>query len=441
MSQLCPRCRAVQPQENQHCTECGIALSAPAKSEMPAFRFAQPVLLADETPPPARRSPPEAFLPTVLLTEANMPGMNPPKAETVETEPPKTEAPKAETFESAPVEMAREQGRPVINWKLPVISAVAGLVILGGALAGAARIVSQANRAAGIRAATWAAAVPSTPLAATPKRSVLPLTVLLQSAAAGQHIPVGTPVVITAVAMLPPGQSAALALSCKATQGLKTMFSFAEGRLCSANWTPSAPGRYQFTATALDDQCHSASARPLWISVEGPALTARAMRVPVLPAAIAPLPVLPMPVQPLLLQTLPIVKVSRSLSEWHAPRIVRHHKKPSVLAALPVPPLSFPPVSSLLSKVSAVAPLKPYHVVAASFPFPGNAAILARALRARGLFAVTRRQRVKNGKIAYVVEVGSYPLPDEAQKKTLELQRRGYPAYMQRLNAKPVSLQ
>ena len=436
MSLLCPRCQTIQPQENHHCAQCGLALPAPAPPPSPAFRFAEPVLLAEEMPPPVRQAPPEAFLPTVQLSEATLPQMHPPEAKSAEAvvrEP--------ETPEEEPVEVPPEPGNRPRDWRLPAFSAlvgiiIVGLIIVGLALAGAARIVSEAKRAAGTHAATLAASPSPVPSLKAHKPSALPLTVLLQSAAAGRHVSVGSQVVITAFAMLDSGQNAALALSCKPERGRKTMFSFAEGRLCSANWTPLTPGRYQFTATVLDDQCHSAVARPFWIIADGPTLTARTTPAPTVPAAVAPLPVSPLPVQRLAVQRLaveplPIIKVSRSLSEWRASRAVRaahHTRKPRVLTAqIPLPTASVPPVSAPTS------PPPLYHVVAASFRFPANAAILARALRERGLFAVTGHRRMKHGKTAYLVEVGSYPLPDEAQKKMLELQRRGYPAFTQSL--------
>jgi len=433
MSLLCPRCKTVQPQENHHCVECGASLP-PAPTEGPAFRFAEPVLLApillvknapseehaptapkpDDTPASNRKT-----RPTLVDANTDEQAANPP---TPPCEPPDTLLPTAILTEGNRPETPPEQVQRPAAWKIPAFSALIGVIILGLAMAGAFWIVSQAKRAADARAMTLTAPHLPAPVSAASAPSMLPLTLLLQSAAAGRHVPVGSPVVITAFAVLDPGQSAALSLSYQPERGRKTMFSFAEGQLCSAHWTPSAPGRYQFTATALDGQHHTAVAHPLWITVDGPALSARASSRPVETAAVASEAVLPLPVLPI-----PVVKVSRSVSEWHAPRsvrVARHHKKPRVLAMLPPPSLSPPP---------SPVPPAPYHVVAASFPFPGSANILARALRARGLFAVTGHQRVKHGKTAYLVEVGAYRLPDEAQKKTLELQRRGYPAYVQRL--------
>ena len=181
--------------------------------------------------------------------------------------------------------------------------------------------------------------------------------------------------------------------------------------MCSANWIPSAPGRYEFTATVLDDQLRTATARPLWISVHGPRPASPPPSVesrPIVAESLAPRPV---------------VKVSRSISEWRNPhssfRVVRYHRQRRFFSRLHTP--SFAPSPEL------------YHVVAASFKSPGNADILARALRDQGLPAVTGHQRTKHGEIAYQVEVGSYTLSDEAQQLSLNLQRSGYPAYIQRL--------
>ena len=440
MSLPCPRCRAVQPPENRHCTKCGSSLPAPPEAAV--FRFAEPMLVAEAAPladtervetedfgpglePAAAqlatrearlplvkpfvfpdavtssaRHLPETVGPTVRLSEENLPKFSLPEL-------PKPD----ERLEELPQETPPAAEKVSDPWKLPVWSALVGLFVLLAAFAGAGWIISAAKRTATSRPALLSASLPAVPSPnARPASAVLPLTLQLQSAAAGRHVTVGSQVAITAFATLGPGQSAALALSCRPAQGRKTMFSFAEGRLCSANWTPSAPGRYIFTATALDEQGHTASARPLSLYVDGPASRAVEAFVPVLAS--------------------PVVKVSRSLSERRVRSAVvratgRPKKRRSAFLRTAVPAFA-PPV--------AAAPARPaaYHVVAASFPFPGNAEILARALRARGLPAVTGRRHTKRGKVAYVVEVGSFRLPAEAHQKTLALQRSGYPAYIQR---------
>ncbi len=445
MSLPCPRCRAVQPPENRHCTKCGSPMPAPPEAAI--FRFAEPMLVAEAapladigvvdadfgpslepaavqpaakearlplvnpfvfpdavSPLPARRLP-ETVVPTVRLSEENRPKFSLPELPkpTERSEEPLPETPPASEKASDP-------------WKIPVWSALLSLFLLLVAFAGAGWIISAAKRTATSRAASLPAFLPAVPASATRAASAaLPLTLQLQSAAAGRHVTVGSQVAITAFATLGPGQSAALALSCRPAQGRKTMFSFAEGRLCSASWTPSAPGRYIFTATALDEQGHRASARPLSLYVDGPAPRAVEAFVPA--------------------SASPVVKVSRSLSERRVRAAAvrlggRLKKRRGAVLRTAAPVFAAPPSAAPPS----AAPAYPaaYHVVAASFPFPGNAEILARALRARGLPAVTGHRRTKHGKVSYVVEVGSFRQPAEAHQKTLALQRSGYPAYIQR---------
>lgn len=187
---------------------------------------------------------------------------------------------------------------------------------------------------------------------------------------------------ISAYASLPPGQSATLAISYGKDGGPKTLLALAQGSLSSAAWTPTAPGRYRFTASALDTRKNGAFSHRLTILVDGPP------PVPgeaIVPAAAAPAP------------------AKRIAAQPRAPR-------PQVAAA-PKP------------RVTAAHP-QPYHVAAASFRVRHIADTLAGALRQRGFHAFVR----PSARGQYRVETGDFVRRTDAQKQMQLLQRDGYPS-------------
>lgn len=206
----------------------------------------------------------------------------------------------------------------------------------------------------------------------------VPLTVTLNSIAGGRHIPVGRTIVISALAALPPGQSVTLAVSYDKDGGPKALLSLAQGSLSSTAWTPSQPGRYRFVATALDSVKNSASSRRLSIWAD------------------APEPILPQP---------HLLSPRRSANRRFARR--------------PVPQADV-----------AQAPPAPFHVAAATFPFPQNAAVLAEALRRRGLRAAVRSTVNAQKQKTYTVETGDYSREPDAQRAMQQLRHDGYPAYL-----------
>lgn len=208
-----------------------------------------------------------------------------------------------------------------------------------------------------------------------------PLTVTLTATHGGRHIKVGTGVTLTAFTTPTRGRSATVTLFYRLNRGRKTVFSFAQGSLCSTTWMAPAPGLYRFTAAALDDRRRAAVSRSVEITVDRPATP------PPRVAAALPTPAVARPSQP------------------KSPRTA---KRPA--AAHPI----HPPV---------------YHVVAAHFAFSRNAVVLADALRKNGYHAVVRRMADERGKAVSVVETGTYRRPGEVFEAVAGLLRSGYPAY------------
>lgn len=250
-------------------------------------------------------------------------------------------------------------------------------------------------------------AVPATPTATAPASEVTPtpkaapekigqaapgatapLTVTLAASDSGrQHVRAGSDVTLTAFTALPRGRSATLTLFYQQGRGRRTVFSFAQGSLCSATWFARAPGRYRFTATALDDRHRAALSRSVDITVDGPV-----PRVTPLVAAVPPPPVAARPSRP------------------------RPPRAPTGLAA---------------PRPAVAAPVRPpiYHVVAARFAQARNADVLAAALRGNGYHATARRMADGHGQTVYVVETGTYRRPAEVFGAVSKLLRSGYPAY------------
>jgi len=255
-----------------------------------------------------------------------------------------------------------------------------------------------------------AAAAPPAPTPAAPREGVrakapvgpatsaAPLTITLASTREGRRVKVGEGVTLTAFISSAHGRSATLALFSRRGREPRTMVSFAQGSLCSTTWTPPAPGRYEFTATALDDHQRAASRR-IAITVDPPAplsaarVAAREEALPVTPRVPA------------------------------APPLPRRRR-----ASLPPPRVVPTPKAAV--RVRPPAPATSYHVAAARFPFSRSAVVLADALNRRGYHAVSERMSDPHGKAVYAVVTGTYRRPKEARAAALALQRSGYPAYV-----------
>lgn len=252
MSLLCPHCHADQSSENHHCTELGCDLPVPTTLpesvtgllELPVFRFAKPSPLMEEMPAGPPCPLPVIRPPTGIATGADL-----------------------------PVPSEHPAGYP-FSWKFAAFSvlsilALVGFGVLGFTASKAAHTAAQAERSANVRTQPGIATGASSQPSAAMRPGLLPLTLRFQSSEAGRHIPLGASVVITAFISASPGQNADLSLSCQRLHGRKFMFAYVEGQLCSTRWTPTAPGRYQFTATAQDQYGHFAAAHPFWIYVNG----------------------------------------------------------------------------------------------------------------------------------------------------------------------------
>lgn len=233
-----------------------------------------------------------------------------------------------------------------------------------------------------------------------------PLTVTLYSANSGKHVPVGKPVMISAYASLPPGQSATLAISYAKDAGPRTLLSLAQGSLSSAAWTPVEPGRYKFTASALDSRKNGVFSHSLVILVNAPPQPNSAPVASVPAAAFAP----PAPIR---------VAARPSAVRLAAPK----HPAPKLSKLTPATPK--PP-----RKAPAPPHISPYHVAAAGFRVRAIAETLAGALRRRGFNAFVRPTAQGQSPKAYQVETGDYMHLDEAQAQVSLLKRDGYPAFL-----------
>lgn len=228
-----------------------------------------------------------------------------------------------------------------------------------------------------------------------------PLTVDLRCLPLGKPVTVGSALVLTASAGPAPGRTLLLALFSRKKGGRLSRFSLAEGHLCSAVWTPPAPGRYQFRASASDGRARSVLSRVLWVTVN--------------PLA----PVLP-PDRREAARRVPRHRYQRRLT---ASRPVM----PRPVMVRPVSPLPVPVSTDPIPSAPVFAPL--YHVVAASFPRSRNAIVLAKSFWSRDIKAAVRRLPDRQGKPVYAVEMGGFQSSEEAQEAALTLQRSGYPAY------------
>jgi hypothetical protein len=303
-----------------------------------------------------------------------------------------------------PLTPASDPGVAVHNrrdfWKRPVLLAAVTLFLLAGAV-----LLTALRKPVSIPAPP-ASPAPAALVSPSPVPAALsavvkndaPLIITLVSAAGNRPVKIGQAVRLTTFTDLAPGQSASLTLTYRWNHGKSTLFSFAQGSLASTTWTPFAPGRYDFLATALDDHQRAATARHLQIIVN-----------PDSPPAI-------IPSKPLVAAAVP---VSRASLPAPAPAYVP--------PLLPKPP---PPRAAAKPSRRLVSSLLRFTVAAAHFPFNKNAVVLADALHRQGYHAVPEQMADGRGKAVYVVVTGSYFRPENARKQMLVLQRSGYPAYI-----------
>lgn len=359
MPQICPRCQFAQADENQTCINCGVSMAP--------ISFQNPSLIA-EAPTSAPASGPEQDAGPAPGEEIRAP---------------------------------RDSGRK------SVLLATAGLFVLGGVVLLAALQKPPARPPLPVSSKTplrvtslpsppvapeRAALTPVSPARTRPKTAV-PVTVTLVASNETRPIKVGAGVTLTALTNLAPGQSASLTLTYRRGHGRNTLFSFAQGSLLSTIWTPPAPGRYDFLATALEGRQKAAASRPISILV----VADHAGKSPLLTAA------------------LPSPKIPQSLPQ--APRPASLLGKPRKKAA------------AAKHAAPSAASARLFHVAAAHFPFAANAVVLAGALHNRGYHATPERMADKQGKAVYVVVTGSYRRAEEARQQVLILQSSGYPAY------------
>lgn len=238
------------------------------------------------------------------------------------------------------------------------------------------------------------------PPAKTAADGQVPLAVTLYSAGGGKHVSVGKPVLISAYAVLPPAESATIAISYTRNGGPQSLLTLAQGSLSTASWTPAAPGRYNFTASALDSRKISAFSHSLVIVAD--AAPANTLPPPVVSPALPP--------------------------AGTAARAPTHRAEPSArrIAARTVPAARPAP-----RRPKAQTPrLKPYHVAAAAFVVRPVAETLAGALRRRGFHAFVRETKQPHHKPAFVVETGTFLRPADAKKQLYTLNHDGYPAFI-----------
>ena len=210
-----------------------------------------------------------------------------------------------------------------------------------------------------------------------------PLTVMLVSTVSGKHVAVGVPVTVSAYAVVPIGETATLAVSYSKGDRTKSLLSLTQGSLSSTVWTPLAPGRYRFIASALDSRKNSVSSRPIFITAEGSAV-APVPKVKPVPAASSP-------------ERVPVI------SKPTRPSVIKH----------------------TAVKLSAS---QPYHVAAATFSYRPVAETLAGALRSRGFHAFVRSSPPYQHPATYRVETGDFVRQEDAQKQVRLLVRDGYPS-------------
>jgi len=206
--------------------------------------------------------------------------------------PPADPAPVTDGAAAAPESAPPVQERRS-SWRLPALLAAVLLLAL------AASALFVARRGPGRRSVPAAAAIPAPkppavappapssapalPVTSVPSptpaprtkapaedaASAAPLTITLASTRDGRHVKVGEGVTLTAFISSAHAQGATLTLFSRHGRGPRTIVSFAQGSLCSTTWTPPAPGRYEFTAAALDHHQQAVSRR-VSVTVDAP---------------------------------------------------------------------------------------------------------------------------------------------------------------------------
>jgi len=278
----------------------------------------------------------------------------------------------------------------------PVVIGLLAAFLLGALSAAAfltarrrppARVVPAGGAPAALLASSPPpAVVPARPAPAAPRPPATkeadedagPLTVSLAATNAGRHVKVGAGVTFTAFTAQAPGRSATLTIYYRRDRGRKIVFSFAQGTLCSTTWMAPAPGRYEFTASALGDRRRDAVSRDVEITVDAPP----------------------------------------------APRVAAAPPAPKVA------PIAEPVAKRPVAAESAAVRPPVYHVAAAHFARARSAEALAGALRQSGYrAAAVRRMNDAQGKSVYVVETGTFRRPAEVYAAVAVLLRSGYPAY------------
>ena len=244
--------------------------------------------------------------------------------------------------------------------------------------------------------------------------AALPLAVTLYSAGSGKHIAVGKPILISAYASLPPSGSATIAISYTCDGGPRSLLTLAQGSLSTASWTPAAPGRYDFTASALDSRKISAFSHHIIINADAA------------PATAGPIPAS-------IVSPAPPVKAAESVPALRREKpVLRRIAVRSLPAERPAPKL--PTAKPVVKPVPAAkAPSsKVLHVAAAQFVVRPVAETLAGALRRRGFHAFVRVNTQPDRKPTYVVETGKFLRPADAKKQLYTLNHDGYPAFISR---------
>ena len=255
------------------------------------------------------------------------------------------------------------------------------------------------------------------PAQATTAATQVPLSVTLYSAGSGKHVPVGKTVQISAYAILPPAGSATIAIAYTRNGGPRSLLTLAQGSLSTASWTPTAPGHYDFTASASDSRKISVFSRHLTIDADTTHTAAR----PLPPPAVSPAP------EPVKTAPVRAVHVHRPAPSHLAARRV----PPSHLAARRVPPRRPAPQPQSRQASQLKAPhSKAYHVAAAAFVVRPLAETFAGALRRRGFHAFVRVIKQPHHKPTYTVETGDFLHSPDAQKQAGTLKRDGYPAFV-----------
>jgi hypothetical protein len=322
-------------------------------------------------------------------------------------------------FSFAPLEVAPPPSSSTgLLWKIPVALALLAAIVLALLTQYAAKSPVPATLSSKMATPSAATMTPTTPVSTqTSPLPIIqqPLHVTLRSDSAQDALSVGKPVTISVAASLPHDHSATLTVFYRHDSGAKQMLVQAQGSLCRAAWTPSQPGLYEFTATALDDRRRVAAAPMLILYVATPPRVPGAL-IPVQSDAVLP--------PAALLGPVPKRHIAKKLIAKHLAVSPKFSPKTAAMQKLEAKRVT--PFSSLSSSPYPTR----FHVAAAQFPYVRNAVVLANALRTRGFMAVVRKGKIRHGQPAYVVQTGVFPSTLAAHQQALRLQRDGYPAFI-----------